>query len=77
MRLFKQLLVVFAVLAVAGCRVDDLSYDVIKIDWLVLMELQESYGCRKNPCRFPPVHPGGRRCLSTRYGRAGQPCVRR
>jgi len=44
MRLLKQLLVVFAVLGVLLGALMILSYDVIKIDWVVFMEIQPSYG---------------------------------
>jgi mono/diheme cytochrome c family protein len=53
MRLFKQLLVVFAVLAVLVAGLMILSYDVIKIDWLVLMELQESFDDQEKPLAVP------------------------
>lgn len=53
MRLFKQLLVVFAVLAVLVSGLMILSYDVIKIDWLVFMEIQESFDDQEKPLAVP------------------------
>ena len=44
MRLFKQLVVVFAALGVLVGALMIFSYDVIKIDWVVFMEIQPSYG---------------------------------
>lgn len=44
MRLFKQLVVVFAVLGVLVGALMIFAYDVIKIDWIVFMEIQPSYG---------------------------------
>lgn len=44
MRLFKQLLVVFAALAVLVGALAVFAFDVIKIDWVVFMEIQPSYG---------------------------------
>lgn len=47
MRLFKQLIIVFAVLGVLGGGLMLFSYDIIKIDWMVFMELQPSYGTQE------------------------------
>jgi mono/diheme cytochrome c family protein len=47
MRLLKQLVVVFAVLGVLGGGLMIFAYDVIKIDWMVFMELQPSYGTQE------------------------------
>ncbi len=47
MRLFKQLVNVFAVLAILLGVMMIFSYDVIKIDWVVFMELQPSYGTQE------------------------------
>jgi mono/diheme cytochrome c family protein len=47
MRLFKQLVIVFAVLGVLGGGLMLFSYDIIKIDWMVFMELQPSYGTQE------------------------------
>ncbi|MBE0680950.1 MAG: cytochrome c [Anaerolineales bacterium] len=44
MRLLKQLVVVFAVLAVLFGALMIFAYDVIKIDWVVFMEIQPSFG---------------------------------
>lgn len=47
MRLFKQLLGVFAVLAVLAGALMIFAFDVIKIDWVVFMEIQPSYGTQE------------------------------
>ncbi|MBE0670527.1 MAG: cytochrome c [Anaerolineales bacterium] len=44
MRLFKQLVGVFAVLGVLVGALMIFAYDVIKIDWIVFMEIQPSFG---------------------------------
>lgn len=54
MRLFKQLLGVFAVLAVLVSVLMVFTYDVIKIDWPVFMEIQPSFKAMENPLP-PPV----------------------
>ena len=43
MRLFKQLLGVFAVLGVAFSVLSLFTFDVIKIDWVTFMEIQPAY----------------------------------
>jgi len=43
MRLFKQLLVVFAGLGLIASVLMIFAYDVIKIDWIVFMEVQPAY----------------------------------
>jgi mono/diheme cytochrome c family protein len=53
MRLFKQLVVVFAVLGVLVGVLMIFAYDVIKIDWIVFMEIQPSYGTQENPLPLP------------------------
>jgi mono/diheme cytochrome c family protein len=53
MRLIKQLVVVFAVLAVLGGIVLLFSYDVIKIDWISFMEIQPSYRPMEDPLPVP------------------------
>lgn len=53
MRLFKQLLAVFAALLVIGAILMTFAYDVIKIDWLVFMELQSSYDDQEQPLPVP------------------------
>ncbi len=47
MRLLKQLVAVFAVLGALVALLMTFSYDVIKIDWVVFMEVQESYGTQE------------------------------
>ncbi len=54
MRLFKQLLVVFAALGVIAAVLMTFSYDVIKIDWVVFMELQEAFDDQEKPLAVPP-----------------------
>lgn len=44
MRLFKQLVAVFAVLGLLAGGLMTFTYDVIKIDWVVFMEVQPSFG---------------------------------
>ena len=53
MRLFKQLLVVFAVVAVLASVLVTFTYDVIKIDWPSFMEIQPSYKPMENPLPVP------------------------
>jgi mono/diheme cytochrome c family protein len=53
MRLFKQLLVVFFVLGIAASVLAIFAYDVIKIDWVVFMEIQPSYGNQEHPLPVP------------------------
>ena len=53
MRLFKQLVVVFAVLGVLVGALMIFTYDVIKIDWVVFMEIQDSYGTQEQPRAVP------------------------
>lgn len=53
MRLLKQLVVVFAVLGVLGAALMTFAYDVIKIDWVVFMEIQDSYGTQEKPLPVP------------------------
>ena len=52
MRLFKQLLVVFAVLGILGATVMIFAFDIIKIDWVSFMEIQSSYHYMEEP--LPP-----------------------
>lgn len=47
MRLLKQLIFVFLALGVLGGGLMLFSYDIIKIDWMVFMELQPSYGTQE------------------------------
>ena len=53
MRLFKQLVVVFAVLGVLVGALMIFAYDVIKIDWVVFMEIQDSYSTQEKPLSVP------------------------
>jgi mono/diheme cytochrome c family protein len=53
MRLLKQLLVVFAVLFALSGVLMIFAYDVIKIDWIVFMEIQPSYGNQEAPLPVP------------------------
>jgi mono/diheme cytochrome c family protein len=53
MRLFKQLVVVFAVLGVLFGVLMIFTYDVIKIDWVVFMEIQPSFGTQEDPLPVP------------------------
>lgn len=53
MRLFKQLLVVFAALAVIAAGFMIFAYDVIKIDWVVFMEVQEAFDDQEKPLAVP------------------------
>src|SRR3990172_3723237 len=53
MRLFKQLVAVFAVLGVLIGGLMIFAYDVIKIDWVVFMEIQPSYGTQEQPRAIP------------------------
>ena len=53
MRLFKQLVVVFAVLGVLVGALMIFAYDVIKIDWVVFMEIQPSFSTQEKPLSVP------------------------
>jgi mono/diheme cytochrome c family protein len=53
MRLFKQLVGVFAVLGVLIGALAIFAFDVIKIDWIVFMEIQPSYGTQEEPRPVP------------------------
>lgn len=53
MRLFKQLVGVFAVLGVVASALFIFTYDIIKIDWVVFMEIQPSYGNQEEPLPVP------------------------
>jgi mono/diheme cytochrome c family protein len=53
MRLLKQLAVVFAALAVLAGGLMIFAYDVIKIDWIVFMEIQDSYANQEMPLPVP------------------------
>lgn len=53
MRLFKQLVGVFAALGVVVTILVVFSYDIIKLDWIVFMEIQESYRPMEHPLAVP------------------------
>ena len=53
MRLFKQLFFVFTALVALVTVLMIFSYDVIKIDWIVFMEIQPSYGTQEEPRAVP------------------------
>jgi mono/diheme cytochrome c family protein len=53
MRLLKQLLFVFAALVVLVTALMIFSFDVIKIDWIVFMEIQPSFGTQEEPLAVP------------------------
>jgi mono/diheme cytochrome c family protein len=53
MRLLKQLIGVFAVLAVLGGVLMLFSYDIIKIQWVSFMGIQPSHGPMNNPLPVP------------------------
>jgi mono/diheme cytochrome c family protein len=54
MRLLKQLLVVFAVLAVLAGALMIFSYDVIKVQWVSFMGVQPSFTNMEQPLPVPP-----------------------
>jgi mono/diheme cytochrome c family protein len=53
MKLFKQLLVVFAVLAVLAGALLLFSYDIIKIQWVSFMGIQPSFSSMEQPLPVP------------------------
>ena len=53
MRLFKQLVGVFAVLGVVIGALAVFAFDVVKIDWIVFMEIQPSFGTQEQPRAVP------------------------
>jgi mono/diheme cytochrome c family protein len=53
MRLFKQLVVVFFVVVVLFGGLMFFAYDVIKIDWIVFMEIQPSFDAQEDPLPVP------------------------
>jgi mono/diheme cytochrome c family protein len=53
MRLFKQLLGVFAAIILVITVLAVFAFDVIKIDWIVFMEIQPSYGTQEEPRAVP------------------------
>jgi len=62
MRLFKQLINVFGVLAILAGVLMVFAYDIIKIDWVVFMEIQPSYGTQE----FDMVTGAGPRAVPAR-----------
>jgi len=53
MRLFKQLVIVFATLGMLAGVLFIFTFDVIKIDWVSFMEIQDSYGTQEKPLEVP------------------------
>jgi mono/diheme cytochrome c family protein len=53
MRLFRQLLVVFAALGVLVAALTVFSFDVLKVDWVVFMEIQEAFDDQEKPLAIP------------------------
>ena len=53
MRLFKQLVGVFAVILLVIGALALFAFDVIKIDWVSFMEIQPSYGTQNHPLAVP------------------------
>jgi len=53
MRLFKQLIGVFAVIGLVIGALAIFAFDVIKIDWIVFMEIQPSFGTQEKPLAVP------------------------
>lgn len=53
MRLFKQLIVVFLVVGLLFGGLLFFAYDVIKIDWIVFMEIQPSFDAQEDPLPVP------------------------
>jgi len=53
MRLFKQLLAVFAALTILAAFLMVFAYDVIKIDWVGFMEIQPSFDDQEMPLPVP------------------------
>jgi len=54
MRLFKQLIGVFAVILLIIGVLALFAFDVVKIDWISFMELQPSYASQEKPLPVPP-----------------------
>jgi mono/diheme cytochrome c family protein len=53
MRLFKQLVGVFVAIGVVIAALAIFAFDVIKIDWVVFMELQPSFATQEKPLTVP------------------------
>jgi mono/diheme cytochrome c family protein len=53
MRLFKQLVGVFAVILLIIGALALFAFDVVKIDWISFMEIQPSFGSQEKPLTVP------------------------
>jgi mono/diheme cytochrome c family protein len=53
MRLFKQLIGVFAAILIIIGGLAVFAFDVVKIDWVVFMEIQDSFGTQEEPRAVP------------------------
>jgi mono/diheme cytochrome c family protein len=53
MRLFKQLVGVFAAILLIIGALAIFAFDVVKIDWISFMEIQSSYGTQNHPLPVP------------------------
>lgn len=53
MRLFKQLVGVFAAIGLLVGTLALFAFDVIKIDWIVFMEIQPSFSTQEKPLPVP------------------------
>jgi len=53
MRLFKQLIGVFVALGLVIGALAIFAFDVIKIDWIVFMEIQDSFSTQEKPLVVP------------------------
>jgi mono/diheme cytochrome c family protein len=53
MRLFKQLVAVFTVILLGIGVLALFAFDVIKLDWIVFMEIQPSYATQEEPRPVP------------------------
>lgn len=53
MRLLRQLAVVFTVLGIIAAILTIFSFDIVKIDWVVFMEIQSSYDDQESPRSVP------------------------
>lgn len=52
-RLFKQLLGVFVALIAVGAVALFFAYEIVKVDWVVFMEIQSSFDHQENPLAVP------------------------
>ena len=53
MRLFKQLIGVFAAILLIIAALAVFAFDVVKVDWMVFMEMQDSFGTQEEPRSVP------------------------